>query len=220
MGPRLWLSRWCRGYRKACEDVFHLKCPCPISGALNPFSWLGYRCICIGGLLSLPCSCLGVFTKWIIEDTWHGMCGNPLKEPSSSLYSSHAMYNFVVVWCEILLVYNPAPNLESQRVFTPCPTIYSRRMITRVLEVLSLVAPGESHYLKWNRSHHCTSTPILGNLSMPTSYAPQTRILGQCTIFLMSFKTLESFFFSIQSYPSSSSQGSSSDSKSANSPPA
>ena len=39
MGPWLWLTRWCRGYHEACEDVSYLNCPCVASGAPKPLSW-------------------------------------------------------------------------------------------------------------------------------------------------------------------------------------
>ena len=99
MEPRLWLSRSCRGYRKACEGVSHrLKCPGLASGALIPLSWPSLIGASVFMAFSPPCSCLAIFTKWITQDTCHAMGGKPFKKlkPSSSLCTNHAIYSFVM----------------------------------------------------------------------------------------------------------------------------
>ena len=146
MGPQLWPSCLCRGYRKACEDVSNLKYPGLAFGAL-----LGRQTHSPDDCLSvhlhswpfLPRARVSLFLPNRLFKTPHMVCVESRSKSRPLLCALVTKCSFVMAWCQIL--YNPTADFESRRLFSQCTTAYPRIKITRVLEMLSLVASGESH---------------------------------------------------------------------------
>ena len=108
MEPRLWISRLCRGYRKACEDVSHLKCHALLLGCQTHSADLGYWCMY---KRSSPAR-VSVFLRNRLFKTPDSVeSRSKCRPPRCALVTQCRVSS--MTRCQIL--YNPAPNLRATR---------------------------------------------------------------------------------------------------------